>query len=622
MGSDDENEENIEHALRKELDHLRAKYATLLKEKNSLRIYNDAYTVINENEINQLLSEQGNLKKELELASSSSNAIRDQSNCSKLEELIINKGTVLDKIRNERKNLETINHDIYNWEEKVKNQREASAKIKFQKERQLSAAVFEKRQKVLESRLHLHITKYNDTLAKNERIRDQIVTLMNEKRKFTVLYKALSERHKENHAQITRILDRGISLYEQIEDIKTKRELCLDRYEKDRWQRESDIKELELSIAEIQRSFKFMEEKANMRSEQVQEKLGRDMALRVQHDLERAEKLRRLELAWKRVTDLILESEHATQSKEEIVEIILDKFKLLEEGHFAVYTNVNFQNDEIANLQNLVMKTKSSLQSSVPAASSATTGSNEAEVHGIPSDMSAYVRPLSSDSGRTSEGSFTEIDMENAMLDAQFEEATTIIMQSNELLDKAALALPGLFSRVQGHPSILDLPLHDSKNVSAADTKCYLGAIEERVNFCILQNYHGSEKLLKLFKRQIAEQIPNDSIVANNNIEIGIPSSMDLKSLRIYAKVKAAHDVMEQAISIDVDDLLEEVDEPLHGAELDDLVKEHMALKEKIILESRRHRRSTIFGQEKDPGASYRRSLSRASYSAPASKLN
>merc|ERR1711881_200875 len=231
---------------------------------------------------------------------------------------------------------------------------------------------------------------YNDTLAKNERIRDQIVTLMNEKRKFTVLYKALSERHKENHAQITRILDRGISLYEQIEDIKTKRELCLDRYEKDRWQRESDIKELGLSIAEIQRSFKFMEEKANMRSEQVQEKLGRDMALRVQHDLERAEKLRRLELAWKRVTDLILESEHATQSKEEIVEIILDKFKLLEEGHFAVYTNVNFQNDEIANLQNLVMKTKSSLQSSVPAASSATTGSNEAEVHGIPSDMSAY----------------------------------------------------------------------------------------------------------------------------------------------------------------------------------------------------------------------------------------
>ena len=131
-----------------------------------------------------------------------------------------------------------------------------------------------------------------------------------------------------------------------------------------------------------------------------------------------------------------------------------------------------------------------------------------------------------------------------------------------------------------------------------------MAAIEDQLNNLILTDLLGNENYAKRFKRYAFEQTPTDDMVKSTEIEIGIPSSMDLRSLKVYTTCKT-HDLEAQQVSIDVDDLLDGVTEPIEGKQLDNLVKEHMDLKRRILLDSRKKRRSTIF-------SSGRQSISRA----------
>jgi len=606
--SDEENEENMDMEMQRELNHLRAKYVALQKEKNSLKIYNDAYTRINESEINSLLAEQNHIMTDLHLATCSSNLTRDTSNCVKLESRLLNKVNVADCIRRERALLKERNAQIHDWEERVKNQREASAKIKFQNERQLSAAVFEKRQSVLESRLHLHITKFNATLAKNEKIRDCLLTLKNEKRKFLVRFKALSQRHKANHAQITKILDRSINMYEQTEEIKNKQEILLDKCEKDRWQRESDMKELELSIAEIQRSTRFMQEKANQRSDQLNERMERERLLMDQSLMEQTQKLNRLEEAWKRVTDLILESEHTAQTKGEIVEIILDKFKLLEEGHFAVYNDVNFQTDAVARLQFQLADVRRQL----PNPNKPVNEVAEMSMSGAESDTL-----LKDVSNEHADSELQLIKFDQEQLDEEYEEAVADIRESVKQMESLMSTVPGVFDKLQAGTKNPAIPVTHNNDLNPEEISRLLAAIEEQANNLILTVFHNQQDYTKMFRRFAHSQIPSDDMVKIHDLEINVPSSMDMRSLRVYTTCKG-NDMDGHQVSIDVDDLLEDIDWPVQGAELQDLVEEHMVLKKRILLESRKSRRSTIFGQTKDYSGN-RKSIARATIHNPMS---
>lgn len=225
----DSSSEEDDHAS--ELAYLRRQYKDLLKKRSHMMLYDKSLFIYWDKIIKNLESEKANTLKELGLATSSTCSVRDNYNCKKLENTLLEKSKTIGKINRLVKENSKLDAEIKKWEEKVQLQRIESAKLKHTMEKNCSTADTNlKRMAVLEGRLNREENKCNSILAKNRNIRELIETLVNEKHKFEHSNKSLKHRFQHLKAQTSSILDLALVNLDQITDINNKQKLQIEKF--------------------------------------------------------------------------------------------------------------------------------------------------------------------------------------------------------------------------------------------------------------------------------------------------------------------------------------------------------------------------------------------------------
>jgi len=581
---------------------LRRKYEMLVNEKERMAGTVECLHAIDQNEINRLLAYQQNILKELELASSSANYTRDKSNREKLEHLLIQKEEIMSNTSAKKQSLDSLNRNIKEWEEKVHNMRIESSKVKYSNLDKYCASVLEKRERVLESRLHGINKNFNNTLARNAKIKDTISTQQNEKHKFQNKYDRLSTRHVQNQFEISQILDKGLSIHDQIEDMRTKTELMFEKDERDKQQFEFEFRNESLVMSNARKLKNFMVSKDNSREDQLDEKFERLITKFEEADREREDRLKRLEKAWDRIVSLILSSDHHKQNRHAVTRLICQKFRMYNEEHMSSYHENNFVEDAIAEVLRRIDETDFDRKNDLKRQNSHDSSKNVKfiEAAGMESRKMSTVTEvvtLKNNELRVVQENIKLADESNADISKEMLEDETIM---KNVLSK----IGGMIEHAGTHE--LDGSMIDQENLKMADVEKIVGEIEDRYNLYINYNYQSMPGGVKFWKQYIdmnnSEAQHQHEMHKTRPIEIPIPSKIDFITGQ---KTETGFNPLDVDLVLDdyeVSGLLKP------GAELNKLVRVHMGIKEKQILDQKKRRRSTIFGKRNGSIAAYRRS--------------
>jgi hypothetical protein len=391
-----------------ELSSLRRQYNKIGQSRQRVRERNSFLLVYWHKMIKDLENEKTRVGKELRLATSSACGKRDENNCQKLEDRLIEKANTKIEIEKSKQGNLELDISLKKWEERVQLQRVKSSKLRFnQSKSSASASFYLKRLSVLEGRLNREESKFNSTLANNAAVRALIDTLVNEKHKYEFRYTILDKKWFEIKSQISNILDLSLSTYEQTADMKSRNKSMKEKFETEYNQFSSDRMELEVDINSKEKWRSFMGDVRNTRWQHKMEQKQRDRDLMMQMDIERNEKLIKLEKAWGRIVkcihptsntntnnnsetiskqtsnstqstlkdlkdlketeegnqdDIFNENTSYISSYESSVEKILEKSKRLEEEHFASFNENNYQKEQIRKLEKELSKIKSQIK--------------------------------------------------------------------------------------------------------------------------------------------------------------------------------------------------------------------------------------------------------------------
>lgn len=297
------NDEDLSHL---ELNQLKRQYKDLINKRKQLEVKENSTSSYYSKIVFQLKEEKQNTLKEFRLATSSSCNARDGQNCKKIQDLLIEKNTILRRIDSLKKENEKLDSLIKSTEAKVHQQRIKSSKLKFEQTKATSSAQHHlKMLCVLEGRLNREESKCNAILAQNASIRDLIDTLVNEKHKFQRRFNKLDSRLQNLTLQVSSILDMSLTTHDQIGEITTRNFSLRDRLVSEHNQFSSDKMELEVDMNSKIKWRSFMNTMQNSRSEHFEARHVREIQKRVQQDIERENKLAKLERAWSRIIDSV-----------------------------------------------------------------------------------------------------------------------------------------------------------------------------------------------------------------------------------------------------------------------------------------------------------------------------
>ena len=178
------------------------------------------------------------------------------------------------------------------------------------------------------------------------------------------------------------------------------------------------------------------------------------------------------------------------------------------------------------------------------------------------------------------------------------------MLEDEKIMENVLSKIGGMIEHAGTHE--LDESMMDQENLKMTDVEKIVGEIEDRYNLYINYNYQSMPGGVKHWKHYIdmnnSEARHQQEMHKTRPIEIPIPSKIDFITGQ---KTETGFN------PLDVDLVLEnhEVSGLLKpGAELNELVRVHMGIKEKQILDQKKRRRSTIFGKRNGSIAAYRRS--------------
>lgn len=259
--SDDSDDENV---LEQELEKLQLHYKISEQQRLQYSIEVQRKIRLQNQLIKNLESEKDELKKNLNLAESKTNNIKDESKTETLESLLEAKDKREAEIKDEKEKGKELDLKLREWEKKLKIKRKevggANAGANF-------AAHSKKQEKIFENRLDHALKSFNTVLTQNARLRDEIDNLRVERFRFEELHKKLEKEHQSLRQSIAEIIENSTQAYDQREEAQAKMVLMRDKEDKDKMQLNSDLKELIRVIDHDKKLKEFMKIKTQERQE-------------------------------------------------------------------------------------------------------------------------------------------------------------------------------------------------------------------------------------------------------------------------------------------------------------------------------------------------------------------
>ncbi len=162
------------------------------------------------------------------------------------------------KIQQEQKKLEELDLQIAQVQQKIKEQRAAMGGAKGSRETNESIG---KKIKGLENKLDKALQKYNEAIAHNKQLREQIDALRRERVVYDNIYTKLETELQEKKEEMQRITERGKKALEDREEAKRKMEELRRESEKEQEEFENEWRELGRLIEQDKKMKDFIKQR-------------------------------------------------------------------------------------------------------------------------------------------------------------------------------------------------------------------------------------------------------------------------------------------------------------------------------------------------------------------------
>lgn len=289
--------------------------------------------------IESLQSDTEELMKDNKLAGSQQNKTKDTGNVVKLALLMDTEDDLMSKIQEEKERISNLDNDIFSMERKSNKQRKNMGGVHMSQARKV---MIQKQTRVLENRLDQANIRFNDSLARNRQLRDQIDHTITERQVFEGLYKKLEKQMNENKQEIAEIIESSTASYDARDDAQAKMMALKEKSDKDLAQYNMELKELMRIIDHDRKLKEFMGIKSEDRSDANEGMLPSKKSHEKDKLSDKEDAIESYEAAFEKI-------KKTTEIDD--IDLLVDIFIEVEDKNFALFNYVNELNNEIEMLQ-------------------------------------------------------------------------------------------------------------------------------------------------------------------------------------------------------------------------------------------------------------------------------
>lgn len=475
-----------------ELNKLQRQYRIMEGDRNAYNIESQDLIRKQLAEIKTLESEKTELMKDLNLSDSQTNQSKDGGNVDKLNRLLEERDNYMQMVKEEKDKQAQLDSKISKKEKEIREQHKHMGGVHASQQHTQKTL---KAVRVKENRLDQANAKFNTMLTENASLREEIDSFRVERTRFENIRKRLDKEKSDLRQEIGEVIDQSTQAYDSRDEAQAKMILLKEKADKDMGQHQQEMKELQRIIDHDKKLREFMNVKGKEREEDDYLKTWRQ-----KKEIEAADKRRRerqedsieaYEAAFERISEI---------TKEEDLNVLVNKFVETEDRNFALFNFVNEKNNEMELLSDQIGEVREEM--------------HKFEQQG--SDMEAERRAILKD---------LEEGQVNATKTADDHDSK--IKSVNKILHQLKDGVNSLFGKTNCDSSAITSMLGSAAGVTDDTIMQYLGLVEQRTNELLTVSIYHDTKNAEQVESKIPGLLGKGPVQAPAQLQILPPSTGD-----------------------------------------------------------------------------------------------
>ncbi|XP_067287564.1 coiled-coil domain-containing protein 114 [Pseudorasbora parva] len=457
----DSSDLDFEGTAETELEKLQRQFRILEGDRQAYSIQSQEKIRKQRQEISKLREEQEELQRVLACHSHSKN---DNQDTESIQTLLEQRNMLDDQLENERQTQTQLEQEIINMEKKLVEARRGE--ITASQSHTSQARHTQKAIRTLENKLDRALIRFNEQMAKNSQLREEIETLRIQRVRFQQLHHKLDKVLQDVHKDIGEVINMSTTAYDAREEAQTKMTIMKEKAIKDFAQYSAEMKELERVIAHERRLKEFMTTKSNERTAMDDgQEIRRRQEMKEQRRAEAGEEtFDTLEEVFQRIKTL---------TGEDNLEILVTKFIEVEDRNFALFNFVNEQNIEAEKLREEIHQIGEEIK--------------QLNIKGVQKEQENQVAL------KEVMDQLQECKTQTQQYEAQAEDISKI-------LDQIKTGIESVFTKIDCDPTLVLDMLGSSSGITNSNLMTYISLVEQRTSEMLtIQAFIKSKDLEKSY---------------------------------------------------------------------------------------------------------------------------
>ncbi|XP_072239223.1 coiled-coil domain-containing protein 114 isoform X2 [Leuresthes tenuis] len=397
-------------------------------------------------EIEKLLRERHELHRNLSACTSFSRQQQDSEDTQSLQILLKQRDIVEEELEKEKQSQNELQQEISSIELKLAELRVVSTSDS----QRLEVRRTQKTIRTLEYKLDRASIQFNEQLAKNSHLKEELQSLHIERARFQQLHNRLNKELQEVRKKIGEMINSSTAAYDARVEAQSKMNMMREKAVKDLAQYNAEMKELERVIAHEFSLKEFMSTKCSERSGQDNEhEMGpRQLSeLKEQKRMDSGEEsLDALEEVFERIQ---------TVTGEDNLDLLVTRFIQVEDRNFALFNFVNELNNEAEALKDQISHIRDEME--------------QFRSKGLQreQDHRSLLRDIEVQQKETESKAW------------DFESKANII---SKILDEIKTGVNSIISKMECDRSVIEDKLGSSTGITDNNIMSYLGLVEQKTN--------------------------------------------------------------------------------------------------------------------------------------------
>ncbi|KAF4093779.1 hypothetical protein AMELA_G00006080 [Ameiurus melas] len=397
-------------------------------------------------EMEKLREEHEELQKNLRASASQSRRQTDSHNAQQLRALLNRRDELNQQLERERLSQAELDREIQNIQKKLEELRKGDVSTSHSQKSQ--ARHIQKATCTLENKLDRALVRFNEQLAKNSQLREELETLRVERVRFQQLHHKLDKELQEIRREIGDVIGMSTGAYDSRVEAQTKMTMMKEKAVKDLAQYNAEMKELERLIAHEQRLKDFMTTKCK-------ERTGLDDTISHRHEM-KEQRRTDSEVVAETLEEVFQRIQKVTG--EDDLEMLVTKFIQAEDRNFALFNYVNEQNTQAEALKDQIRQIKEKME--------------RFQVEDLQQEQEHHT-------------TLKQIEEQQREAEAQALEYEARVKEITQILDQIKTGVSAVFNKINcDHTAVDHLP-GSSAGIRDSDIMTYLRLVEQKTNMLL-----------------------------------------------------------------------------------------------------------------------------------------